>query len=90
MVLVPALLTAQRLVNKLRRDGLSAALYPGRVGAPFATGVDRRGHTFGGMGRPCPTCVSVMLVDEHDEVWQQESAPTWHAARRRDRTRPAG
>ncbi len=77
LVLVPALLTAQRLVNKLRRDGLSAALYPDewasvRAGA-IAVG------TRSAAWAPVPYLRSVVLVDEHDEVWQQESAPTWHA-----------
>lgn len=77
IVLVPSLLTARRLVNKLRRDGVDAALYPdewARVrGGALAVG------TRSGAWAPVPAVASVTLVDEHDEVWQQESAPTWHA-----------
>lgn len=78
LVLVPAALTAQRLVNKLRRDGVPAVLYPDEWRA-----VRSGGHTVVGTRAaawaPVPELGSITLVDEHDEVWQQESAPTWHA-----------
>jgi primosomal protein N' (replication factor Y) len=78
LVLVPSLVTARRLVAKLRRDGVvDAALYPDdwarvRNGA-FTVG------TRSAAWAPMRRLRSVILIDEHDEVWQQESAPTWHA-----------
>lgn len=77
LVLVPALVTAQRLVNKLRRDGVPAALYPDEW-ADVRRGVMAVG-TRSAAWAPVPHVSSVILIDEHDEVWQQESAPTWHA-----------
>lgn len=77
LVLVPVHLTARRLVNKLRRDGVDAALYPddwARVRAG-AVAVGTRAAAWA----PVPSVSGVVVVDEHDEVWQQESAPTWHA-----------
>ncbi len=78
LVLVPSLVTARRLVRKLRRDGVvDAALYPddwakARQGS-FTVG------TRSAAWAPLPQLASIVLVDEHDEVWQQEAAPTWHA-----------
>ena len=77
LVLVPALLTAQRLVNKLRREGVPAALYPDEW-ADVRNGVMAVG-TRSAAWAPVPHISSVIMIDEHDEVWQQESAPTWHA-----------
>lgn len=78
LVLVPAVLTAQRLVNKLRRDGIPAALYPDEWAAVRSGGVTTVG-TRAAAWAPVAHLRSITLVDEHDEVWQQESAPTWHA-----------
>jgi primosomal protein N' (replication factor Y) len=78
LVLVPALVTAQRLVNKLKRDGIAAVLYPEEwqaVRSGDYTVVGTRSAAWA----PMPQLRSITLVDEHDEVWQQESAPTWHA-----------
>jgi primosomal protein N' (replication factor Y) len=78
LVLVPSLVTARRLVRKLRRDGVvDAALYPDdwsktRTGS-FTVGARSAAWA------PLPHLGSVVLIDEHDEVWQQEAAPTWHA-----------
>jgi primosomal protein N' (replication factor Y) len=76
-VLVPALVTAHRLVNKLRRDGMAAASYPDEWAAVRAGAIAV--GTRSAAWAPVPYLRSVVLVDEHDEVWQQESAPTWHA-----------
>ena len=78
LVLVPSLVTARRLVNKLRRDGVAdAALYPDDW-ARVRDGALTIG-TRSGAWAPVRDLRSVTIVDEHDEVWQQESAPTWHA-----------
>src|SRR6185436_18806519 len=77
LVLVPSLVTAQRLVNKLRRDGIGAELYPDEWTA-IRNGTVAVG-TRSAAWAPVRELRSVVLVDEHDEVWQQESAPTWHA-----------
>jgi primosomal protein N' (replication factor Y) len=77
LVLVPSLLTARRLVNKLRRDGVEAALYPDEW-ADVRRGSMAVG-TRSAAWAPVPHLSSVIMIDEHDEVWQQESAPTWHA-----------
>jgi primosomal protein N' (replication factor Y) len=78
LVLVPALITAQRLVNKLRRDGIAAALYPDEWQAVRSLDLTVVG-TRSAAWAPMRQVRSITLVDEHDEVWQQESAPTWHA-----------
>jgi primosomal protein N' (replication factor Y) len=78
LVLVPALITAQRLVNKLRREGIAAALYPDEWQAVRSGDVTVVG-TRSAAWAPMAQVRSITLVDEHDEVWQQESAPTWHA-----------
>jgi primosomal protein N' (replication factor Y) (superfamily II helicase) len=28
---------------------------------------------------PAPDLAAVVVLDEHDEVWQEERVPTWHA-----------
>lgn len=78
LVLVPALVTARRLASKLRREGVTdAAVYPDEWGRTRA-GVCTVG-TRAGAWAPLPELRAVVVVDEHDEVWQQEAAPTWHA-----------
>jgi primosomal protein N' (replication factor Y) (superfamily II helicase) len=77
LVLVPSLSSAERLVARLRRDGAPVALHPqdwarGRAGA---TVVGTRAAAWA----PVAELAAVVVIDEHDETWQQEQAPTWHA-----------
>lgn len=77
LVLTPTLDHARRLVAQLRRAKVPAALYPNDWAASAA------GHvTVGARSAawaPVTELDAVLVLDEHDEAFQEESAPTWHA-----------
>ncbi len=77
LLLVPSVAGARLLARKLRRDGLDVALLPdewarARSGA---TVIGTRAAAWA----PVADMAAVVVVDEHDETWQQEQAPTWNA-----------
>jgi primosomal protein N' (replication factor Y) len=77
LVLVPSVAAADALARRLRRDGVGVARHPqdwarARAGA---TVVGTRSAAWA----PVADLAAVVVLDEHDEVWQQEQAPTWHA-----------
>lgn len=77
LVLVPTVAWAARLAGRLRQAGVSAALAP-RDWAGAASSHAVVG-TRAGVWAPCGRLDSVIVLDEHDEAYQSEAAPTWHA-----------
>jgi len=78
LVLTQSVESAARLAGRLRRDGIPVALMP-RDWAAAAAG----GHvvigTRAAAWAPAPTLGVVVVLDAHDEVYQEERAPTWSA-----------
>lgn len=78
LVLTQSVESATRLAGRLRRDGVPVALMP-RDWAAAASG----GHvvigTRAAAWAPAPTLGVVIVLDAHDEVYQEERAPTWNA-----------
>ena len=77
LVLVPAVAWAARLTGRLRQAGFSTALAP-RDWAQAASAHAVVG-TRAGVWAPCGKLDAVLVLDEHDEVYQSEAAPTWNA-----------
>ncbi len=77
LVLVPTVAWAARLAGRLRQAGVSTALFPrdwaGAASAHAVVG------TRAGAWAPCGRLDVVVVLDEHDEAYQQEAAPTWNA-----------
>ena len=77
LVLCPSADGARHLGLRLRRAGLPVAIMPrdwaaARAGA---TVVGSRAAAWA----PVRDLAAVVVLDEHDESWQQEQAPTWNA-----------
>lgn len=77
LILVPSISQARLLAGRLRQRGVVTALHPrdwaaGRAGATVVGG---RAAAFA----PVEDLAAVVVIDEHDEVYQEERAPTWHA-----------
>ena len=77
LILTPTITGARHLALALRRAGVDAALHPRDwpVAAAGATVVGTRAAAWS----PAPELAAVVMLDEHDEAWQEERAPTWHA-----------
>lgn len=78
LILVPSVAQAASLGRQLTRRGYQPAVFPNdwariRGGAPLVLG--SRAAAFAPMAR----LDAVVVFDEHDELWQEEAAPTWHA-----------
>ncbi|MCY3584601.1 MAG: hypothetical protein OXH42_08465 [Acidimicrobiaceae bacterium] len=77
LVLVPTVAWAARLVGRLRQAGVSTALAPrdwaGAASAHAVVG------TRAGAWAPSGPLDVVVVLDEHDEAYQGEAAPTWNA-----------
>jgi len=78
VIVMSAVDAAQMLAARLRRSGVSVAMMP-EDWSLAATGVDVVIGSRATALAPCPGMKVAILVDEHDEVHQSESAPTWHA-----------
>jgi primosomal protein N' (replication factor Y) (superfamily II helicase) len=77
LVLVPSASGARHLALRLGRAGIATALVP-RDWAQARAGATVIG-TRAGAFAPVADLAAVVVLDEHDERWQQERAPTWHA-----------
>jgi primosomal protein N' (replication factor Y) (superfamily II helicase) len=77
LLLVPSQTAARRLALVLRRAGVAVASYP-QDWAGAAAGMTVVG-TRAAAWAPAPDLAAVVVFDEHDEAWQEERAPTWHA-----------
>ncbi len=77
LVLVPTVAWAARLAGRLRHAGVSTALAPrdwaGAASAHAVVG------TRAAAWAPCGRLDAVVVLDEHDEAYQSEAAPTWNA-----------
>jgi primosomal protein N' (replication factor Y) len=78
LVLSPSLSAARHLGRRLRRGGLPTAILPdewpaARAGASVVVGSRSAAWA------PVRELASVVVLDEHDESYQQEQSPTWHA-----------
>jgi primosomal protein N' (replication factor Y) (superfamily II helicase) len=77
LIIVPSIHQSQVVAGRLRRLGVRVALHPRdwALGAGGATVVGGRTAAFA----PVADLAAIVMIDEHDEVYQQEQAPTWHA-----------
>lgn len=78
LVLAPSLGTAAHIANRLRRAGRPVALVPREWARAAAGGVTVVGARAAAWA-PVPGVAAVVVVDAHDEVYQEERAPTWSA-----------
>jgi len=77
LILAPSISSAQHLALRLRRAGVPTALMP-RDWSQSAGGtvtVGSRAAAFAPVG----PLDAVVVLDEHDESYQEEAAPTWNA-----------
>lgn len=88
LVLCPSVGEARVLGRRLRRDGVPTAIVA--ADGPGAVATGEWTSAAGGQANvvvgaraaawaPAPNLSRVIVLDEHDEVYQQEQAPTWHA-----------
>ena len=78
LVLAPSLSAAGFLAARLRRLGLPVAVVPkewARAAAGGCVAVGARAAAWA----PRPRLGAVLVLDEHDEGYQEERAPTWNA-----------
>ncbi len=77
LVLAPSVGLAAYTAARLRRDGHIVAVLPGewaRAAAGGCVAVGARGAAWA----PRANLAAVVVLDEHDEGWQEERAPTWN------------
>lgn len=87
LVLCPSVAQARALAARLRRDRRPVACVahdqPGRAAAAEWARAAAGGSTVvgarAGAWAPLPRLGGVVVLDEHDEAYQEESSPTWHA-----------
>ncbi|WP_419841628.1 hypothetical protein [Candidatus Poriferisodalis sp.] len=77
LVLTPTAAWAARLAGRLRRAGVATALMPREWAAAVSAQavVGARAAVWA----PCSRLDTVLVLDEHDEAYQSEAAPTWNA-----------
>ena len=78
LILVPHVATARDLARRFRRLGAPVALLPdewARAAQPGAIVIGARTAAWA----PAAGFAAVVVLDEHDEAYQDERAPTWHA-----------
>ena len=78
LVLAPSHAMATSLADRLRTEGVATALLPDDW-ARAATGGCVAIGTRAAAWAPRPRLDAVLVLDEHDEAYQEERAPTWHA-----------
>jgi len=76
LAVVPSVAETERVVRGLRAAGAAVAAWPGdfQAAAGGASVVGGRGAAFA----PVPALAAVVVIDEHDEMLQSESSPTWN------------
>jgi len=77
LILAPSIDAARHLGIRLRRAGLDVATLPADWASVRggASAVGSRAAAWA----PIEQLASVVVLDEHDEVYQEERTPTWHA-----------
>lgn len=77
IVVVPQREAADRIARGVRAGGAAVAKWPRdwAAAAGGATVVGGRAAVFA----PAPELAAIVVVDEHEEMLQSESSPTWHA-----------
>ena len=77
LLLAPSVGQARALAVRLRRSHVDVAVHPRdwAAGASGRTIVGARAAAWA----PAPDLAAVVVFDEHEEVWQEERTPTWHA-----------
>ncbi len=77
IVVAPQVHVAERVARGLRRAGAAVARWPRDFAAAAggASVVGGRAAVFA----PAPQLRAIVVIDEHDEMLQSESSPTWHA-----------
>lgn len=78
LVLCPSVAEAAEVARQLRRSGVAVALHPREWAAARAGGVTVVGARAAAWS-PMPALATVVVLDGHDEAYQEERAPTWHA-----------
>jgi len=78
LVLHPSPAATKALASRLRKQGLVVAAVPDEWAAA-AAGVDVVVGARAAAWAPCPDLRTVVVLDEHDEAYQEERSPTWHA-----------
>jgi primosomal protein N' (replication factor Y) len=78
LILCPTQRDAANLADRLRGAGADVALHPKEWAAARAGGVSVVGSRAAAWS-PLPVLAAVVVVDGHDETYQEERAPTWHA-----------
>ncbi|HET7718600.1 MAG TPA: hypothetical protein VFK43_01445, partial [Acidimicrobiales bacterium] len=78
LVLAPSLSAAAFLAARLRREGHRVALMPQEWALAAAGGCVAVGARAGAWA-PRPQLGAVLVIDEGDEAYQEERAPTWNA-----------
>ena len=78
LVLYPSVADAADAAQRLRRAGVDVAVHPRQWAAARAGGVTVVGARAAAWS-PMPELSAVVVVDGHDEAYQEERAPTWHA-----------
>lgn len=77
LILVPTMARAQHLALAMKRAGVDIALYPRdwQASAGGRTTIGTRSAAWA----PIKELDAVLVLDEHDQSYQQEAAPTWNA-----------
>ena len=78
LVLAPNHAMATSLAGRLRTEGVATALLPDDWSRATSGGCVAIG-TRAAAWAPRPRLDAVLVLDEHDEAYQEERAPTWHA-----------
>jgi primosomal protein N' (replication factor Y) len=78
LILAPSVAGAAYLAARLRREGRQVALVPQEWARAAAGGCVAVGARAGAWA-PRPGLGAVLVVDEGDEAYQEERAPTWNA-----------
>lgn len=78
LILAPSVGQARTIGGRLRRAGIDVAIMPkewagARAGARVVVGSRAAAWA------PVADLRTIVVFDEHDEVYQEERAPTWHA-----------
>ena len=78
LLVVPSIDQALLLAARLRRSGLTVAVFPNEW-ALAAGGVDVVIGSRIAAWAPIPGLAAAVMIDEHDDALQEHGSPTWHA-----------